>query len=94
MFQVSAYDEHNNTAVTLNEAPEVQISYTDSKLQGLGIGESTLTVHYLSKQGWTEAHTTIDPVANTASATLTDMSNLGLVRLVGSRVIYLPLVQR
>jgi hypothetical protein len=48
----------------------------------------------LSSEGWSSAPTTINTRTNTASATLTDMDSLGLVRLVGSRVIYLPLVQR
>ncbi len=93
-LQVNAHDERSNTAVTL-EAPEVHISYDDNELLAKGIGESSLTIHYLTNEhGWTEAQTTINKETNTASATLTDMDSLGLVRLIGSRVIYLPLVQR
>jgi hypothetical protein len=94
-LQVNAYNQNSSTAVTLNEATEVHISYDDNELLAKGMGESSLTIHYLTKEnGWTEAHTTINKETNTASATLTDMSSLGLVRLVGSRVIYLPLVER
>jgi hypothetical protein len=92
-FQVNAYDEINNTAVTLDE-PEVHIHYDESKLASLNIAEKTLNIYYLTDRGWTKAPTTIDQEANTASATLTDISSLGLIQLVGSRVLYLPLVQR
>lgn len=84
--------QSGNTAATLSAAPEVSISYTEQELDS--ISEDTLYIEYYTDQGWKKAPTTVDPTTNTASATLHDMGELGLVRLVGSRVLYLPLVQR
>jgi hypothetical protein len=84
----------SNTAATLHAAPEVSISYTSSELAALGIDESSLEIQYSTQQGWEHVPATIDYAANTASATLTDIDDPGLVQLVGSRILYLPVVQR
>jgi hypothetical protein len=91
VYQIAA--QSGNTAATLSAAPEVSIRYnTEQELDG--INEETLYIEYYTDEGWKKAPTTVDPTANTASATLHDISELGLFRLVGSRVIYLPFVRR
>jgi hypothetical protein len=100
-YQLSISNPSTNRAATLKGGPTISISYTQADLDALGLDESSesqLQIRYYTPTGWTNAATSVDTKENTASATLTDISSLGLVRLVGpsasaSNSLYLPLVQ-